>query len=424
MNILKTDYDAVMITLKLSQPVNATVNVNVNSKRYDVNATNGYGVLSLTDLDYGNYDVNAQFSSIIYQNTSSNGNFTIDNIKTHLDADNVEMYYKDGSRFYVTLLDKNNNPLANRTVIIRINGVDNSRVTNDGGLASIAVNLNQGIYDVLVKFSGDDKYLSSEISRNITIKSTIESSNIVKYFRNGTQFYATILDYNGNPVASRNVEMNINGVFYTRVTNSEGVVRLNINLEPDIYILTLTNPITKEERSYNITVLSRLVENYDLVKYYKNASRYSVKVLSDTGSPLSGVNVTFNINGVFYNRLTDANGVASLAINLEPGTYTITAEYDSGRVSNKITVKPVILTSDVTMYYKDGTTFKATILDGMGNVLPGVEVTFNINGVFYQRTTNSSGVANLNINLQSGKYIITSMYNGLGVSNTITIRNI
>jgi len=423
-NILKTDYDAVMITLKLSQPVNATVNVNVNSKRYDVNATNGYGVLSLTDLDYGNYDVNAQFSSIIYQNTSSNGNFTIDNIKTHLDADNVEMYYKDGSRFYVTLLDKNNNPLANRTVIIRINGVDNSRVTNDGGLASIAVNLNQGIYDVLVKFSGDDKYLSSEISRNITIKSTIESSNIVKYFRNGTQFYATILDYNGNPVASRNVEMNINGVFYTRVTNSEGVVRLNINLEPDIYILTLTNPITKEERSYNITVLSRLVENYDLVKYYKNASRYSVKVLSDTGSPLSGVNVTFNINGVFYNRLTDANGVASLAINLEPGTYTITAEYDSGRVSNKITVKPVILTSDVTMYYKDGTTFKATILDGMGNVLPGVEVTFNINGVFYQRTTNSSGVANLNINLQSGKYIITSMYNGLGVSNTITIRNI
>ena len=232
------------------------------------------------------------------------------------------------------------------------------------------------------------------------------------------------MDYNGNPVASRNVEMNINGVFYTRVTNSEGVVRLNINLEPDIYILTITNPITKEERSYNITVLSRLVENYDLVKYYKNASRYSVKVLSDTGSPLSGVNVTFNINGVFYNRLTDANGVASLAINLEPGTYTITAEYDSGRVSNKITVKPVILTSDVTMYYKDGTTFKATILDGMGNVLPGVEVTFNINGVFYQRTTNSSGVANLNINLQSGKYIITSMYNGLGVSNTITIRNI
>ena len=75
------------------------------------------------------------------------------------------------------------------------------------------------------------------------------------------------------------------------------------------------------------------------------------------------------------------------------------------------------------MYYKDGTKFKATILDGLGNILPGVNVTFNINGVFYTRLTNDNGVANLNINLQSGKYIITSMYNGLCVSNTITIRN-
>ena len=47
---------------------------------------------------------------------------------------------------------------------------------------------------------------------------------------------------------------------------------------------------------YNIKVLSRLVENKDLVKYYKNASKYSVKVLDEKGSPLSGVNVVFNIN--------------------------------------------------------------------------------------------------------------------------------
>jgi hypothetical protein len=41
----------------------------------------------------------------------------------------------------------------------------------------------------------------------------------------------------------------------------------------------------------------------------------------------------------------------------------------------------------------------------------------------YERATNSTGVANLNINLQAGKYIITTMYNGLGVSNTIEIKN-
>ena len=423
MNLLKTDYDAIMITLKLSQSLNATVNVNVNSKNYHVNTTNGYGVLSLSNLDYGNYTVNAEFSNIIYQNASCIGNFSIDNIRTHFDADNLDMYYKDGSRFYVTLLDKDNNPLANRDIIIRINGVDNPRVTNDRGSSSIAINLNQGIYEVLITYSGDEKYLSTKLLKNITVKSTILSSNMVKYFRNGTQFYAKILDYKGNAVANQNVDMNINGVIYTRTTNAEGIVKLNINLGPGVYVLTISNPITNEMRSFNVTVLSCLLENYDLVKYYKNASRYSVKVLGDTGSPLAGANVTFNINGVFYTRVTNAEGIASLAINLSPGTYIITAQYGFAMVSNGITVKSVILASDITMYYKDGTKFKATILDGLGNILPGVNVTFNINGVFYTRLTNDNGVANLNINLQSGKYIITSMYNGLCVSNTITIRN-
>ncbi|MBR0270984.1 MAG: Ig-like domain repeat protein [Methanobrevibacter sp.] len=424
LNISKTDYDSVMISVKLSESINGTVNVTVNSKVYEVNATNGYGALSLSDLDYGKYAVNATFSDAIHEDAYGNANFSIDNIKTNLSADNVEMYYKDGHRFYVTLFDKKSNPIANQKVVIRINGVDNTRVTDGNGSASIAINLIANNYDVFVVYEGDGKYLSSNLSRTVTVKSTVNSNNIVKYYRNDTQFYATILDFKGNTVSNVTVKMNINGVLYYRPTNSEGIVRLNINLAPDTYILTLTNPFTNEMRSYNVTVLSRLVENNNLVKYYKNASKYSVKVLDEKGSPLAGVNVTFNINGVFYQRTTDASGVASLNINLRPGNYIITAQYGFAAVSNTITVLTIIESSDITMNYRDGTTFKARILDDIGNISPGVNVTFNINGVFYQRTTNASGVANLNINLMPGEYIITSMYKGLLVSNTIRIRSI
>ncbi|WP_407380723.1 Ig-like domain repeat protein [Methanobrevibacter sp.] len=424
LNILKTDYDAVMITVGFSDAINGTVSLKVNSKAYDINSTNGYGCISLKDLDYGKYTVDASFSSGIYQNASQKGNFSIDNVKTHFDADDLVMYYKNGSRFYVTLLDKNNKTLSNKNILIRINGVDNRRVTNANGSASIAINLNSNVYEVLVTFDGDEKYLPSNISRNVSIKSTVNSSNIVKFFRNDTQYYATILDYNGNPVSNVSVRMNINGVFYDRKTNENGIVKLNINLEPKVYILTITNPITGEERSYNITVLSRLVENTDLVKYYRNASRYSVKVLDEKGNPLAGVNVTFNINGVFYTRLTNSNGVASLNINLNPGTYIITAQYGQSFVSNKITVLSIIESQDISMNYRDGTTFNVRLLDEVGDIAPGVNVTFNINGVFYVRLSNASGIAKLNINLIPGEYIITSLYNELYVSNTITIRNI
>ena len=48
---------------------------------------------------------------------------------------------------------------------------------------------------------------------------------------------------------------------------------------------------------------------------------------------------------------------------------------------------------------------------------------YNINGVFYTRITDTNGIANLNINLPAGKYIITTMFNGLCESNTIEIKN-
>ena len=170
-----------------------------------------------------------------------------------------------------------------------------------------------------------------------------------------------------------------------------------------------------------ITILSKLVENHDLVKYYKNASRYSVKLLDNQGKADAGKTITFNINGVFYQRVTDSNGVARININLEPGKYIITAEYDGLRVSNNIEVLSILQSNDLTIRYKDGSSFRVKLLDDYGRPYSNQIVNFNINGVFYQRSTDSLGIASLNINLQKGLYIITSMYNGLSVSNTIKI---
>ena len=41
-------------------------------------------------------------------------------------------------------------------------------------------------------------------------------------------------------------------------------------------------------------------------------------IYNKDGSLAVNKNVTFNINGVFYIRTTDSNGVVSLAINLRP----------------------------------------------------------------------------------------------------------
>ncbi|MEE0024231.1 hypothetical protein, partial [Methanobrevibacter sp.] len=75
------------------------------------------------------------------------------------------------------------------------------------------------------------------------------------------------------------------------------------------------------------------------------------------------------------------------------------------------------------MKYKDGSTFNTLVLNGEGKPLANAKVTFNVNGVFYTKYSNSSGIAKLNINLMAGEYIITSEYDGMRISNTITIKD-
>ena len=76
---------------------------------------------------------------------------------------------------------------------------------------------------------------------------------------------------------------------------------------------------------------------------------------------------------------------------------------------------------DISMKYRDGTKFVATLVDGQGKPYAGQTLQFNINGVLYNRVTDSNGQAKLNINLQAGKYFITTSYGQARLSNDITV---
>ena len=90
-------------------------------------------------------------------------------------------------------------------------------------------------------------------------------------------------------------------------------------------------------------------------------------------------------------------------------------------ILNSNTVLPVLSAKDLTKKYGTPDQFVATLLDGQGKAFAGETVQFNVNGVFYDRVTDDNGQAKLNINLQPGKYIITSSYNGTNIANNITI---
>lgn len=376
-------------------------------------------------LSQGFHDIGAIFSGDdTYKKSSVKTTLVISGNSTYLFALNCTKNYRNGTQFYVQLVDSYSNPLANRTVSITINGRTYNRTTDVNGWATMNINLQPGEYEALCAYYGPQKSDNAFAKAVIKVLPTILADNLVKYYLNGSQFHVKVIDGSGNPIVNTNVSMNINGVFYVRQTNSEGIATLNIKLWSGKYILTVHNPYDGLLKSFDVTVLPT-IESNDLVKYYHNDSQFYAKFVDGAGNPLVNTKVKFNINGVLYTRETNGEGVAKLNINLNPGEYILTSIHPNGlQVGKKVTVLPTLEGSDLTMNYKDGSQFKARLVDGTGRVLANKTVTFNINGVFYNKITDVNGVASLNINLVAGKYIITSMYDGYATSNTVLVNRL
>ena len=336
-------------------------------------------------------------------------------------GEDLSMYYKNGSRYEVSIYQDGkiiNSQNNDSKVIFNVNGVNYTKELVKGK-ASIGINLNPGNYTITTFYHYTDGLATK--TNNIEVLSTILANDVVKFFRNGTQYCAKFLDGCGSPLVNASVIFNINGVFYKKQTDDNGMAKLNINLRPGVYILTAMHPDALMYGS-NITVLSTILAN-DVVKFFRNGTQYCAKFLDGCGSPLVNASVTFNINGVLYKKQTDYEGVARLNINLFPGKYILTAMHPDGLMYGyNITVLSTIHGDDIVKFFRNGTQYCAKFLDGCGSPLVNASVIFNINGVFYKKQTDDNGMARLNIDLFPGEYILTAIHlNGEEKANIIKV---
>ena len=328
-------------TITVSVPEDGTGNVivTINGTDYKGTVVNGTAKVIIPGLDEGTYKVVTFYTGDNkYDSMIVNGTIIVNkNTKTTLTMDNLVKYFNGPQKLMAKLVDGFGNPIANATVYFTINGKVYARITDENGTASIAIRLLPGEYKASALFNGTKDHDKATANATVTVKSTIFGNDTTLYFRNGTQYMAKFLDSDGKALANTDVKFNINGVFYTRVTDENGIARLNIRLDPASYIITAYNPVTGEQKANNITVLPRIIAK-DLSMKYLDGSTFNAALVDGQGKAISGVNITFNINGVFYHRTTNADGVTKLNIRLMPGEYIITSMYDECWASNKIII--------------------------------------------------------------------------------------
>ena len=387
---------------------------SIENKSIPVDIINGVATLQYKFKNPKNNLITATFYGTGYNSNSSNITANVDEVCLYAD-DFVNFY---GHFVYsAKLVDSHDNPVSGRSVLFKINNIEYVGLTNMDGIASVNLNVDAGNYTVHVSFD------ELNLVRNVSILSTISLLSYSKYTFN-SNYNVTLMNSDGKLLKNRAVEITIGSRKYEVYTNSNGVLNYNLNLKNGNYNIKIHNLVTGEIKSQQIKVISRLSGNVDIVMYYGAGKYYKVRAYDDHGNVAKGVKVTIKFNGKTFYRYTNSNGYASLKISAKAKTYTIISTYKSFKVSNKIVIKPTLITKNMAVKKSKTFKFNVKLLNSKGKVLKSKKITVKFKGKTYKVKTNKKGIATFKIKVNSvkGKFTITTSYGSLKNTNKITVK--
>ena len=421
------------VIVKVPGDAKGVVTITVGDTIYLANIDNGTAKFNISGLEPGVTKLEANFAGDDqYGEVSNSTNVTVYPKSSFIDVI-VEDITKGETAVINVIVPKD----ATGSVIVTIGGKNYSAII-DGGKAVINVTgLDSGVYNILAKYLGDKYYGNSTndtVSLNVFTDSSIITNVITRAYGSDYDYEAVFTDKLGKPLVNANVIFAVNGKEYNVVTDENGVARLpGGTLGVGNHTIVAINPVTGYE-THNVTEIKpRLINNEDIDMDFKDGSRYFVRVLGDDGKPVgAGVEIVIKVNTVNYKVKTNKNGYASLAINLNPGKYTISAAYKGFKVSNKLTVRQTLSAKKTQVAKKSAkvSKIKATLKWSSGKAITGKKVTMKFRGKIYSAKTNSNGIATFKLpkkaiqKLKAGKtyrvrftYLTNSIYKYVKIKN-------
>ena len=295
---------------------------------------------------------------------------------------------------------------------------------------------NQDLCKISVE-NAEEKLESSNIdyekleATKSTVKETVtlKAPNVKMHYNDGSVFKVTAIDKNKKAIQKAKIEISVNGKTYSKLTDKKGTTSFNLNLKSGSYVILTTFVGTNKYESKTLksaVVVKSTIKCSDLTKHYKNTACYYSTFYDKKGKLLKNTPVKIKLNGKTYSIKTNSKGVGKLSVDLMPGKYSITSINSKTQesVTKTVTIKTLIESTDLTIDENTDGEFNVKILNIYGKVSPNKKVIFKLNGKTYTKTTNKNGIANLNVNLESGTYIITTEYYGLQSKNKITVNQI
>lgn len=209
----------------------------------------------------------------------------------------------------------------------------------------------------------------------------------------------------------QNEEISQSDVLSDVNADSADEIEENANVNPaeeDDDDINPTSEVTKEKTSISVSKTS-ILRGTTLYIYLKDSN----------GNPISNKNLSLDIGGNKYTKVTDKNGAVTLTFNLFLGKYTLNVNFneDSDYLSCSDSFAINIYQSETAITVAStsvarGKYLYAYLKDSSGKAISGQTIKIRFNGETYTRVTDSNGRVYLKIGSVASKYTTKITYAG------------
>ncbi|WP_042706930.1 carboxypeptidase-like regulatory domain-containing protein [Methanobrevibacter wolinii] len=315
---------------------NTYITITINKKVYNVK-TNNNGNFNLSiKQNPGKYKVVIYYKGNNgYKSASKTILLTINSYNTRIDIKNLNKYYRnnsqlEGNLILINPLTKKETPYRNTYLNIILNQTNYNVKTDNNGHFKLNINLKPGLYKFLAQYKGHNGYKAYKkyvLVNVLSIKTTLKTSNLIKYYNDNKQLSVKLINQYNQSIAGAYINFKINNKTYNKITDKNGIANILIKMNSGKYDVVITykgsTGISSSKTVSHLTINKLPITISSLGADLHQNESYKVKVLDFNGKIVSNANIIFKINNRTYYKYTDSNGIATIPITLKKGNYNV-----------------------------------------------------------------------------------------------------
>lgn len=296
---------------------------------------NGEFSKTISDLPAGYHTISLKCDDGTSMGEKYYSNTFIFNVgaKTSIEARDMITHYNSGEKLEISLKDSKGNLLKGKVIKIMLNESNYTVITDGSGKAAQAFDLIPGNYSAEIIFEGDEGYLSSSTDVNITVNKAISqiiAPTMTTTYNVAKNLVVTLKDDAGNVMVGETVTIKLNNKNYKRTTDTNGQIKLSVNLPAKKYVAIIsfagTDLYNSSAKSVKVVVnkaTPKLKVSSKIFKVKSKTKKVTVSLKSNKNKALKKITVYLKVNKKTYKVKTNSKGIASFKVKLtKKGKYT------------------------------------------------------------------------------------------------------